>query len=70
MRAKRGNVGSTLKMNEISRVVVTCLFTDDIVLFAESEENFRVLDEFYIISRRKTLKMKAEKSRVMIFKKK
>ena len=35
MKAKVGNVGAKLKMNEISWTVVACLFVDETVLFAE-----------------------------------
>ena len=38
MKANVVNVGVRLKINGMSRVVVACLFADDIVLFSESEE--------------------------------
>ena len=44
MKGKVGRVGARVKMNGMSCVVVVvvaCLFADDTVLFAESEEKFQ-----------------------------
>ena len=40
LKVKMRNVGARLKTNGIGWMVVTCLFADDIVLFAKSEKIF------------------------------
>ncbi len=45
-----------------------CLFADDIVLLAESERMLqRVVDEFYMVCKRRRLKVHFGKSKVMVF---
>ena len=47
---------------------MTCLFIKDTVLFGETEKEVqRVVDEFYSVCMRRKLKVKAEKSKVMVF---
>ena len=45
-----GNVDVRLKINGIRWAIVACLFADDTVLFAESEEERQTMvDEFYSV---------------------
>ena len=48
LKVKVQNVGARLKINGIGWVSVACLFTDDNVIFAKSEEELQrvVEDEF------------------------
>ena len=49
-------------------LMITSLFADDTVLFAESEEELqRVVNEFYEVCKRRKLKVNCEKSKVMVF---
>ncbi len=48
--------------------VVTCLFTDDTMLLAESEGDLqRVVNEFYSVCKRRKLKVNSGKSKVVVF---
>ena len=50
MKTEVRNVGARLKMNRIGWAVLACFFTDDTVLFVESEKELqRMVDEFYSI---------------------
>ncbi len=41
MKAEMGNVGARLKVNGVDWSMVACLFTDDTVLFSESERKLQ-----------------------------
>ncbi len=53
MKCKGVNAGVKLKLNEEDWSVVTCLFVDDTVLLAESEEDLqRVVNELCSVCKR------------------
>ena len=55
-------------MEWVGRMVVAFLFVDDTVLFAYIEEKIqRVVDEFESVCTKRKLKIKAWKSKVMIY---
>merc|ERR1712071_700996 len=48
--------------------MITSLFADDTVLFAESEQELqRLVNEFYDVCKRRKLKVNGGKSKVMVF---
>ncbi len=60
------NMGAKLRLNGEVWSVVTCLFVDDTVLLAESEEMLqRIVDEFDRVC--KMRKLNVRKSKVMVF---
>ena len=68
MKAKVGNAGAKLRMNDVDWPVVGCLFADDTVLLAESERELqRVVDEFHRVCTRRKLRVNAGKSKVIVF---
>ena len=68
MKAKVGNAGAKLRMNDVDWPVVGCLFADDTVLLAESERELqRVVDEFHRVCARRKLRVNAGKSKVIVF---
>ena len=56
MKIKVGNVGTRLKRNGMGWAVMACLFADD-----------TVMNEFYCICMRRTLKVNASRSKEMVF---
>ncbi len=71
MKAKVGNVGTRLKVNEVDWFVVACLFVADTVLLLESERELqRVVDKFYSVCVRKKLRVNVGKSEVIVFERK
>ena len=68
MKAKSGNVGAKMLEDENEWWMITSLFADDTVLFAESEQELqRVVNEFYNVCMRRNLKVNCDKSKVMVF---
>ena len=68
MKAKSGVLGAKLMNEESEWRMITSLFADDTVLFAESEEELqRVVNEFYEVCKRRKLKVNCDKSKVMVF---
>ncbi len=68
MKCKVVNVGAKMRLNGEVWSVITCLFTDDTMLLAESEGDLqRVVNEFHSVCKRRNLKVNAGKSKVMVF---
>ncbi len=69
IKCRVGNAGAKLRLNGEFWSVVTCLFADDTVLLAESEGDLqRVVNVFWIVCKRRKLKVNTGKSKVMVFK--
>ena len=68
MKAKSGGVGAKMMEEGNEWCMITSLFADDTVLFAESEQELqRVVSEFHNVCQRRKLKVNCEKSKVMVF---
>ena len=68
MKAKSGGVGAKMLEDGNEWWMITSLFADDTVLFAESEKELqRVVNEFYNVCTRRNLKVNCDKSKVMVF---
>ncbi len=67
MKDKVRNKGAKLRLNGEDWSVATCLFLNDTVLLAESEENLqRVANEFYNVCKGRKLKVNERKGKVMV----
>lgn len=63
--------GAELALDDKVWKVPTCLYADDTVLFAESEQKLeRMVNEFDKVCDRRELKVNAGKSKVMVFERK
>ncbi len=68
IKCKVVNAVAKLRLNGEAWSVVTCLFADDTVLLAKSEENLhRVVNELYSVCKRRKLKVNTGKSKVIVF---
>ena len=68
MKAKVGKVGAKMELEGENWWMVTSLFADDTVLFAESERELqKVVSEFHNVCKRRKLKVNINKSKVMVF---
>ncbi len=68
LKCKVVNAGAKLQLNGDVWCVVTCFFSDDTMLLAESKGGLqRVVNEFYSVCKRRKLKVNAGKCKVMVF---
>ena len=71
MKAKVEKIGARLKLNGVVWSVVAYLFTDDMVLLAESKRELkRVVDQYNGVCVRRKLKVNVRKSKVLEFERK
>ncbi len=70
MKAKTGNLGTEMSIDNAKWKLNNMLFADDTVLLAESEKDLqKLVNEFSNICVRRKLKVNVGKSKVMVFEK-
>ncbi len=68
MKARVGELGLKMKARGMEESLVAGMFTDDMVLLAKNEGMMhRIVDKFDRVCKRRKMRVKAGKSKVMVF---